>query len=76
IQLLPDNTMVDQTTGQGDQGAKQEEFKMYASPAGARFLRTANKIFEDFPTSKYIMYFTIFTVEVIVVFWLGFYLIR
>jgi hypothetical protein len=54
-----------------------DPFKMYASPVGAGFLRKANRIFEDFPTSKYILFAAIFTIEVIIVFWVGaVYLIR
>ncbi|UCG11129.1 MAG: hypothetical protein JSU72_11245 [Deltaproteobacteria bacterium] len=53
-----------------------DPFKMYASPVGAGFLRKANKIFEDFPASKYLLFFVIFVVEVIIVFWFGLYLVR
>jgi hypothetical protein len=53
-----------------------DPFKMYASPVGAGFLRKANKIFEDFPASKYILFFVIFTIEVIIAFWVGLYLVR
>ncbi len=53
-----------------------DPFKMYASPVGAGFLQKANKIFEDFPASKYILFFVIFTIEVIIAFWVGLYLIR
>ena len=54
-----------------------DPFKLYASPVGAGFLQKANKIFEDFPTSKYILFAAIFTIEVIIVFWVGaVYLIR
>jgi predicted lipase len=49
---------------------------MYASPVGVRFLRKANKIFEDFPVSKYIFFFVIFSIEIAIVFALGIYLIR
>ncbi|MBW1981024.1 MAG: hypothetical protein JRJ12_07365 [Deltaproteobacteria bacterium] len=52
-------------------GDAEETFKMYASTVGARFMRRANKIFEDFPTSKYLLYFCIYTVEVIIAFWIG-----
>ncbi len=51
-------------------------FRLFASPVGAGFLQKANKIFEDFPASKYILFFVIFSVEVIIAFWLGLYLIR
>lgn len=51
-----------------------DPFRMYASPIGARFLKRANKIFEDFPVSKYILFFVIFSIEVIVVFWAALYL--
>lgn len=53
-----------------------DPFKMYASPVGAGFLRKANKIFEDFPASKYLLFFAVFVVEVIIVFWFGLYLVR
>ena len=53
-----------------------DPFSMYASPVGARFLRKANKIFEDFPVSKYIFFFVIFSIEIAIVFALGIYLIR
>ena len=53
-----------------------DPFKLYASPLGARILQKANKIFEDFPTSKYILFAAVFTVEVVVVFWLALYLTR
>ncbi len=53
-----------------------DPFKMYASPVGAGILRKANKIFEDFPVSKYLFFFVIFTIEVIIAFWIGLYLIR
>jgi hypothetical protein len=53
----------------------EDPFKMYASPVGAGFLRKANKIFEDFPTSKYVLFFAIFTIEVIIAFWFALYFI-
>ena len=53
-----------------------DPFKMYTSPVGAGFLQKANKIFEDFPASKYILFFVIFTIEVIIAFWVGLYLVR
>jgi hypothetical protein len=53
-----------------------DPFKMYTSPVGAGFLQKANKIFEDFPVSKYLFFFVIFTIEVIIAFWIGLYLIR
>lgn len=48
--------------------------KWYSSPVGVRILRRANKIYEDFPTSRYLLYFVIFIVEVIAVLWIGTYL--
>ena len=45
-----------------------DPFKMYASPVGAGFLQKANKIFEDFPVSKYLLFFVIFSIEVAIVF--------
>ena len=53
-----------------------DPFKLYASPVGASFLQKANKIFEDFPISKYLFFFAIFFIEVIIAFWIGLYLIR
>lgn len=53
-----------------------DPFKMYASPVGAGFLKRANKIFEDFPTSKYLLFFVIFSIEVVIAFWVGLYLVR
>ena len=53
-----------------------DPFKLYASPVGAGFLSKANKIFEDFPTSKYILFAAVFTIEVIIVFWFALYLTR
>ncbi len=53
----------------------EDPFKLYASPGGARILRGANEIFEDLPTSKYLIYFIIFTIEVIIIFWFGIHLI-
>ena len=53
-----------------------DPFRLYASPVGAGFLQEANKIFEDFPASKYILFFVIFTIEVIIAFWVGLYLIH
>jgi hypothetical protein len=52
----------------------EDLFKMYASPVGAGFLQKANKIFEDFPVSKYIFFFVIFSIEVIIAFWVALYL--
>ena len=53
-----------------------DPLRMYASPVGAGFLQRANKIFEDFPASKYILFFVIFTIEVIIAFWFGLHLVR
>jgi hypothetical protein len=53
-----------------------DPFRQYASPVGARFLQKANKIFEDFPTSKYIFFAALFTIEVIIAFAFAIYLIR
>jgi len=49
---------------------------MYASPVGASFLQKANKIFEDFPVSKYILFSLIFAIEVAIVFAFAIYFIR
>lgn len=53
-----------------------DPFRMYASPVGAGFLQKANKIFEDFPISKYILFFVIFSIEVVIAFAVALYLIR
>jgi hypothetical protein len=53
-----------------------DAFRMYASPVGAGFLKKANKIFEDFPVSKYILFSLIFAVEIAVVFAFAIHLIR
>ena len=58
----------------GDKGS--DPFKMFASPTGPRILQRANKIFEDFPASRYVAYFALFAVEVIAVFWIALYLTR
>jgi len=34
-------------------------------------MEEANRIIEDFPLKKYILYFAIFTIEVILLFWMG-----
>ena len=66
--------MAGHTSGQSSRS--KDPFSMYASPVGARFLRKANKIFEDFPVSKYILYFALFSIEVVIAFAVGVYLIR
>ena len=66
--------MAQQTTKHGSE--PNDPFKMYASPTGASFLQKANKIFEDFPTSKYLLFTIIFTIEVIIAFWVGLHLVR
>jgi len=53
-----------------------DPLKMFASPVGPRILQRANKIFEDFPPSRYLLYFAIFAVEVIAVFWIALSLTR
>lgn len=53
-----------------------DPFRMYASPVGAGFLQKANKIFEDFPLSKYIVFFVIFSIEIVIAFAVALYLIR
>ena len=53
-----------------------DPFKLYVSPVGASFLQKANKIFEDFPISKYLFFIAIFSIEVVIAFWVGLYLIR
>ena len=53
-----------------------DPYAFYASPVGPRILKDANRIFEDFPVSKYVLYFFIFMVEVAAVFYLGIKLIH
>lgn len=53
-----------------------DPFRFFASPVGPRILQRANKIFEDFPSSRYVLYFAIFAVEVIAVFSVALYLMR
>ncbi|MGD8371309.1 MAG: hypothetical protein PVG64_01350 [Syntrophobacterales bacterium] len=60
----------------GQTSRSDDPFRMYASPVGATFLQKANKIFEDFPVSKYILFFVIFSIEVVIAFVAGIYLIR
>ena len=54
----------------------RDPFRMFASPVGPRILQRANKIFEDFPASRYLLYFALFAVEVIGVFSIALYLTR
>lgn len=75
IFLDEESAMAGHTSGQSSSRSK-DPFSMYASPVGARFLRKANKIFEDFPVSKYILYFALFSIEVVIAFAVGVYLIR
>jgi len=53
-----------------------DPFRMYASPVGASLLQKANKIFEDFPVSRYALFSLIFAIEVAIVFAFAIYLIR
>lgn len=60
-----------------DQRTKSDDpLRMYVSPVGARFLQKANKIFEDFPVSKYVFFSLIFAIEIAVVFAFAIYLTR
>jgi len=34
-------------------------------------MEEANRIIEDFPLKKYILYFVIFTIEVVLLFWMA-----
>lgn len=52
-------------------GKARDPYAFYASPVGPRILENANKIFEDFPVSKYVLYFFVFMVEVAAVFYIG-----
>jgi len=65
--------MIEQITGRNS--GQDDPFRLYASPVGAIFLRKANKIYGDFPTWKYILFFFIFAVEVGLAFGLGLHLI-
>ena len=60
----------------GQSTKSDDPFRMYTSPLGASFLQKANKIFEDFPVSKYILFSLIFVVEIVVVFAFAIHLIR
>ena len=53
-----------------------DPYALYASSIGPRILGQANKIFEDFPVSKYVLYFVIFMIEVAAVFYIGIKLSR
>ena len=55
---------------QGNDSAK-DPYAFYASAVGPRILKQANQIFEDFPVSKYVLYFCIYMIEVAAVFYLG-----
>lgn len=68
-----EHKMAGPTPGQSTRS--DDPFRMYASPVGAGFLQKANKIFEDFPVSKYILFFVIFSIEVIIAFWVSIYLV-
>ena len=48
-------------------GLTMEEVLMNAIQS----MEEANRIIEDFPLKKYILYFVIFTIEVILLFWMG-----
>jgi hypothetical protein len=71
-----EHEMADQAHPHGTRGMDDDQFKMYASPVGARIMQRANKIYEDFPTTRYILYFALFSVEVVVVLLVGLSLIR
>jgi hypothetical protein len=49
----------------------KDPYAFYASPVGPRILEHANKIFEEFPVSRYALYFILFMIEVAVVFYIG-----
>lgn len=59
---------------QSDQA--QDPYAFYASPVGPRILEQANKIFEDFPVSKYVLFFILFMIEVVAVFYIGIKLVK
>jgi hypothetical protein len=63
--------MAEQISAQSNE--TDDPFKMYASPVGARFLQKANKIFEDFPVSKYLLFFVLFSIEVVILFLVFYY---
>jgi len=48
-----------------------DPYTLYASPIGPRILEHANQIFEDFPVSRYVLYFVVFMIEVAAVFYVG-----
>lgn len=49
----------------------RDPYAFYASSVGPRILENANRIFEDFPVSKYVLYFFIFMAEVAAVFYIS-----
>jgi hypothetical protein len=54
----------------------KDPYALYASSVGPRILEHANKIFEDFPASKYALYFVVFMIEVAAVFYIGIKLVQ
>ena len=64
--------MAGHTPGQSTRS--DDPFRMYESPVGATFLQRANKIFEDFPITKYIIFTVLFTIEIAIVFAFAIYL--
>jgi hypothetical protein len=49
----------------------RDPYAFYASPVGPRTLDQANRIFEDFPVWKHLLYFIVFMLEVAAVFYIG-----
>ncbi len=54
----------------------QDPYALYASPVGPRRLEQANRIFENFPLAKYILFFILFMLEVAAVFYIGIKLVQ
>jgi len=69
VVLRREGPVIVHTPHQND--SANDPYALYASAVGPRILKQANQIFEDFPVSKYILYFVVFMIEVAVVFYLG-----
>jgi hypothetical protein len=54
----------------------RDPYAFYASSVGPRLLDRANTIYEDFPVSKYVLYYFAFVVEIAAVFYIGIKLIH
>jgi hypothetical protein len=66
--------MTDVSPHQSDKTS--DRYALYASSVGPRILDQANTIYENLPTSRYVLYFVLFLIEVAAVFWIGLELMR